>query len=263
MTSHSETLEPGAAVTAALEHAARGWPVFPCRPQSKRPATAHGLKDATTESGLIRGWWEQWPDANVAVRTGDGRFVLDIDAGDGVDSFADDLLHKHGAGFCDTVSARTPRGGYHLWYRATEPVRNSASKVAPGIDIRGTGGYIITPPSVVADRVYEWIHPPAETEIAAAPDWLLERLAQPEPAAAQARGSTYWRDLAANGVSEGARNDSCARLAGHLLARGVDPFVCLELVTAWDQRRNRPPLGADETAQVVRSIARREAERWR
>jgi hypothetical protein len=68
--------------------------------------------------------------------------------------------------------------------------------------------------------------------------------------------------MAANGVREGARNDSCARFAGHLLARGVDPFVCLELVTAWDAHRNRPPLGPGEVARVVRSIGLREVRRW-
>jgi len=193
------------------------------------------------------------------MRTGDGMFVLDVDTGDGVDAFADNLLKQHGAAWCNTVSARTPRGGYHLWYRTTHPVRNSASKVAPGIDIRGDGGYIVAPPSRT-DRLYEWIKPPGRTEIAAAPEWLLERLRA--PATRKATPVTEWRDLAANGVQEGARNDSCARLAGHLLARGVDPFVTLELVAAWDARRNRPPLGADEVAQVVRSIARRELERW-
>jgi hypothetical protein len=72
-----------------------------------------------------------------------------------------------------------------------------------------------------------------------------------------------WRTLVSEGVGAGARNDRAAALAGHLLARSVDPFVVLELIVAWDGQRNRPPLGRREVARVVDSIAAREAAKWR
>ena len=66
---------------AALRYAGRGLLVLPCRPRQKTPATDHGLKDATDDPGLIKAWWTQWPNANVAIRTGaeSDLVVLDVD----------------------------------------------------------------------------------------------------------------------------------------------------------------------------------------
>ena len=65
----------------ALTLAGKGLAVFPCRQRDKRPATVHGLKDATTNAETIRQWWESEPELNVAVATGmpSGIFVLDVD----------------------------------------------------------------------------------------------------------------------------------------------------------------------------------------
>ncbi|MGA9508491.1 MAG: bifunctional DNA primase/polymerase [Candidatus Sulfotelmatobacter sp.] len=64
----------------ALEHAARGWHVFPCK--GKKPLTLHGFKDASIDPEQIRAWWTKWPDANVAIACGaSGIAVFDIDHG--------------------------------------------------------------------------------------------------------------------------------------------------------------------------------------
>ena len=66
---------------AALRLAGKGLAVFPCRPRDKRPATATGLKDATTDLDVIRQWWRREPQFNLAIATGavSGIFVVDID----------------------------------------------------------------------------------------------------------------------------------------------------------------------------------------
>jgi bifunctional DNA primase/polymerase-like protein len=66
---------------AALLYAANGYHVFPCKPMSKEPATKHGFKDATTDEETIRGWWDENPNYNVAIRTGAASrlWVLDVD----------------------------------------------------------------------------------------------------------------------------------------------------------------------------------------
>src|SRR5690349_24273155 len=76
----------------ALRYAAHGWPVFPCRPGSKEPATRHGFLDASTDPGQIRSWWRRQPSANLAIATGrPGPDVLDVDqhgpAGSGFAAF--------------------------------------------------------------------------------------------------------------------------------------------------------------------------------
>ena len=66
-----------------------------CEHAGKHPRTRHGLKDATTDPDQIREWWSEWPDANVAVRTGDDLVVLDIDGKEGEKSIHG-LVQKHG-----------------------------------------------------------------------------------------------------------------------------------------------------------------------
>src|SRR5436305_11025839 len=73
---------------AALRYAARGWPVFPCQWQGegrKRPLVEHGLKAATTDTGIVTAWWARWSEALIGVPTGEaiGCVVLDIDRKEG------------------------------------------------------------------------------------------------------------------------------------------------------------------------------------
>lgn len=187
--------------------------------------------------------------------------MLDVDGDDGADSLHD--LEQRYKPLPRTRSVKTGGGGMHYYFAARVRVPNSAGRLGPGLDVRGEGGYVVAPPSVHPEtgRAYEWDNAPGAVESQMLPAWLRGRLTDSRPAG-PVRGVSFWRELAANGVREGARNDSCARLAGHLLSRGVDPFVCLELVIAWDAHRNQPSLGASEVSQVVRSIAQREVQRW-
>jgi len=136
-------------IRTAIALALKGLAVFPCRPQDKRPATANGLKDATTDLDKIRQWWRQEPQFNLAIATGavSGIFVVDID---GLDAEVElrRLEAEHGE-IPSTIEAITARGR-HVYFRSPEiPVRNSVSKIAPGIDVRGDGGYVLAPPSHV------------------------------------------------------------------------------------------------------------------
>jgi hypothetical protein len=133
----------------ALALAARGMAVFPCRERAKQPATEHGLKDATTNPEIIRQWWQHEPQLNVAIATGavSGVFVIDVD---GLDAEFElrRLEAEHGE-LPATVEVVTPRPGRHVYFKMPEaPVRNSASKIAPGVDVRGDGGFVVSPPSV-------------------------------------------------------------------------------------------------------------------
>jgi putative DNA primase/helicase len=68
------------AVAAALGYARRGWPVFPCRPwPDKRPLSAHGFKDATTDEEVLRRWWSRWPNALIGTPTGLSFVAFDVD----------------------------------------------------------------------------------------------------------------------------------------------------------------------------------------
>jgi hypothetical protein len=164
----------------ALIYAGRGIPVFPCEPGGKRPLTAEGFLEATTDEARIREWWARWPNANVAIPTGErsGLLVLDVDAGEGTDSMA--LLELSCGQPPKTSCAATGGGGVHLYFRYpsgqelraaglyTQQVRNSQGLLGDGLDVRGEGGYVVAPPSSTA-RAYRWLDrsPPAGAS------WLL------------------------------------------------------------------------------------------
>jgi putative DNA primase/helicase len=154
-------------------HYACSWRVFPCR--DKRPLTAHGLKDATQDQDKIREWWGKWPNAQLGVPVGmnTGSFVLDVDLPNGPATLAQ-LENIHGK-LPATWKARTPSGGLHLHFRLPEGVtlKNTASVLGEGLDIRTEGGYIIAAPS----PGYAWLT--NGTRLAPAPEWLLRLLTTP------------------------------------------------------------------------------------
>ena len=133
---------------AALRYAA-AYPVFPCKPGSKEPDTEHGFKDATTDPDVIRAWWQERPDRNVAIRTGaPGPDVLDVDVrpdGDGWAAF--NRLTRAGLTTGARALVRTRSGGLHIYYAGSG--QRSGSRPAHRLDFRSRGGYVIAPPSFV------------------------------------------------------------------------------------------------------------------
>lgn len=133
-----------------------GWHVLPCRPGAKLPATPHGFHDASDDPDQVLAWWDAMPDANVGVATGEpsGLVVLDVDPG-GLETLAA-LVAEHGP-LPRTLAVHTPRGGLHGYY-AHPGVRVpcSAGKLGPAVDVRGDGGYVVAPPSVVGGVPYRW-----------------------------------------------------------------------------------------------------------
>lgn len=168
-------------LAAALAYAAEGVPVFPCKPD-KKPYTDHGFHDASTDPEIIRRWWAKWPDAMIGMPTGaaSGRDVLDVDMDelqgkDGEAALAA-LVAKRGP-LPDTQEVLTPRGGRHVHFLAdpARPIPSRASKIGADLDIRGTGGYVILPPSHRADgKAYEWelSSHPDDVPLVPMPEWL-------------------------------------------------------------------------------------------
>lgn len=244
---------------AALAYADLGWSVLPLRAKSKRPLIAwREFQERRAEREEIEGWFRRWPDANVGIVTGavSGLVVIDVDPRHGGDDALAALERRHGR-LRPTVEAETGGGGRHLYFAFTgSSVRNRAG-LAQGIDVRGEGGYIVTPPSIHPSGLpYRWIEgrAPHDFPLAPLPAWMV-RMAGGEGSGA-GHSVEDWRRLMREGVSEGVRNNTIASLTGHLLWHGVDPGVALELMLAWNRARCRPPLPDDEVAAVVASITR-------
>ncbi len=135
------------------------------------------------------------------------------------------------------------------------------SRIAPGVDVKGDGGYVLTPPSMhPSGRRYEWSVDCAP--LAAAPDWLIDMVVTPATGDIMPpTAPSEWRDLVTAGVREGERDCTITRLVGHLLRRRIDPFVALMLAQSWNVTHCAPPLPATDIERIVASIAGRELRR--
>lgn len=195
-------------MAAALEAAARGWHVFPLRPGTKRPAL-HGEAScpltgvcadghrkweqrATTDADRIRATWSHGA-FNVGIATGpSGLLVVDLDMpkdksnGDtpcGVTTFKA-LCERTGHTVPDTYRTRTASGGRHLYFTASVGVRlaNTAGTIAPLVDTRAWGGYVVAAGSTTPTGPYEAVGGPMAASL---PRWLLSTL-KPAPKPSQA-----------------------------------------------------------------------------
>ena len=163
----------------ALAYAAHGWPVFPCQPGQKIPATPHGYRNASTDPEQITAWFSRHPDRNVAIATGfPGPDVLDVDqhgpARDGFAAFIklrDAKLLKGAA-----LYVRTPSGGMHAYFAGTH--QHCGHLPGCHLDFLATGGYVLAPPSAVAGRPYRGLWEPGGR---GALNWAtVTRLLQPQ-----------------------------------------------------------------------------------
>lgn len=138
----------------ALAFARHGWPVFPCQPQSKIPATRHGFRDASTDPGQISRWFARHPDRNLAVATGaPGPDVLDVDVHAGGNGYqALGKLLRGGLAAGAAVLVRTPGGGVHLYFAGS--AQRAGRLPGQHLDFRSAGGYVLAPPSRIGARPY-------------------------------------------------------------------------------------------------------------
>lgn len=228
---------------AALAYAARGLYVFPLKPQTKVPATLDGLKAATTDAETVRGWWQRWPTANVAIRTGreSGVIVLDVDVQHGGGATLAELERKHGR-LPATAETLTGGGGKHLFFRHPgHEVRNSSGRLGAGLDVRGDGGYVCVPPSVHENgRAYKWTRT-LERKVDDPPGWLHDDAAERKNGPASP---------VAEVIPEGQRRDAMLKVAGGLKRAGLKGEEILPTLVELN-RRCRPPLELDELKSVA------------
>jgi len=214
-------------IEAALLYAVElKWPVFPANGAKEPLMTKRGLYDASTDERRIRAWWRERPDANVAVPTGavSGIVVIDAD-GEVGKANAEGLL---GEDALTALQVVTGRGGRHYYFEHPgegRRVYNSAGKIAPGIDVRGDGGYVVLPPSRTTGA-YRWQNPEG-----ALPPWRWASTDAQEdvgqavplrivpPVEAEDPGAVATRDELTETVRaapEGTRNNTLFQAAAHI-----------------------------------------------
>lgn len=250
---------------AALRLAGLGYPVLPCKPESKIPATEHGCLDATCDIGRIRDWWKLSPGDNLAVAT-TGLLVLDVDDLRspwfvGLGTQADDL---------DAApSTATPRGGRHWFFRQPDSRswRNTVGRLGHRIDTRADGGYVVVPPSGMGKRkgVYSWVKGQAldcvPDNLPLPPLWLVDLLDGLDGQPAGDDGAAGWAGDS-NPIPDGQRNATLCRIGGSLRRIGLSADEIAAALQAVN-RRCLPPLSHSEVEGIARSVARYEpSQAW-
>lgn len=253
----------------ALGYAARDWPVLPlhsvdktgacscskpdCSSPGKHPHTPHGIKDATTEVKAIQEWWTNWPDANIGIAAGKASrlVVLDIDPRNGGEKTLEALEEQHGK-LPQTVEQQTGGGGRHLLFR--HPGGHIKSRnIAPGLDVKADGGYIVVAPSGHVSGDYVWKSPPGpdSTRLAEMPRWLLDLLGKPSSAGQVTQ-------IVADGprIPKGQRNTTLTSLAGSMRRLGASQKGILAALNAENSARCDPALSDQEVAKIAQSVAK-------
>ncbi|WP_420566399.1 bifunctional DNA primase/polymerase [Thalassobaculum sp.] len=222
----------------------------------------HGFKDASSSPAALRAWFDG-NASNIGIATGarSGIIVLDIDERhDGPSSLT--ALECQYGDLPPTWRFLTGGGGEHILFRHPRTVvRNSASAIKSGIDVRGDGGYIVAPPSLhISGRPYAISvdHHPDEVGLSDAPAWLMNLI---RGGGGERGGSAipgFWRESIRDSIPDGQRNQTLTQVAGHLIGKSVDPHVCLELLLSLNGQRCQPPLADDEVVRLLTSIVIRE-----
>jgi hypothetical protein len=235
----------------AAELAARGYHVFPCRPRAKLPATSNGFKNATRDARQVELWWSENRAANIGIDCGgSGIAVLDVDSKHGADPREvmgeldlEDHPHVVWTGEAPEPDARHPKSlegvrGVHLYFRGESP---TVKTHIPGVEIRGTGSYVLGPPSGHPSGVpYEGELPPVD-ELLEIPGRLVQLLAKPSQ-----NGSAP--PIPAK-LSVGTQHDTLVSFAGSMRRRGAVADEIYAALRVMNQRCEAP--GSDEDMRRI------------
>ncbi|MYT32995.1 MULTISPECIES: bifunctional DNA primase/polymerase [unclassified Streptomyces] len=232
----------------------------------------HGVHDAATDPFAIRRMFAAAPWATgygIACGRAPHHLVgIDLDTRNGADgpTALRLIAEAHGFALPPTVTVLTPSGGRHLWFTGppAPPVHNSAGRLAPGIDVRGTGGYLVGPGSLTVHGRYT-LAPDTPRHPAPAPPALLALLhpslttpphtEHPEPPSpphrAQPPAAALLRFVRAS--PRGQRNTRLFWAACRAYESGLGPELAERLVAA----ARHTGLPEAEARATVTSAARR------
>ena len=228
----------------------------------KHPIPRHWDRSLASAKAAPGIWREDLAQRGIGLVCGpkSGVWVLDVDLDTGgVDSLAQ-LEHAHGQLPC-TWRARTGTGGQHFFFRATDDsIRNSASQVMPGLDVRGAGGYVVLPPSPHhCGNAYEWIDAPLSVPLADAPGWLTNLATMRPRRAPLRRIATAASSDDPFIVAAGHRHDVLVRQCGWLRSMGwcEDAIVVAARALIQYHFTKDPPMDLEQAERDMRDVARR------
>ena len=96
--------------------------------------------------------------------------MIDCDRRNGADNTLARLTEQHGP-LPPTLESETA-DGRHFYFTASRDLTSTTGKIGAGIDSKGSGGYVLVPPSLQpSGRLYRWLD---QLEPVAPPQWLVD-----------------------------------------------------------------------------------------
>lgn len=246
------------------------------RPNSKMPVETAWQKLVDRPRSTLRAVFDSAPEGHGIGTVTHGFIVIDLDIRPDKDG-ARELLRveaEHGA-LPRTLTSLTPSGGKHLFYRVPPgvEVRNSVSKLGPGIDIRGTGGQVVLPPTVIDGRSYRWDESAPDTMADLPSSWLKLLSDQPAPAAPApqrtvvvrsfddqlheaGRRARYMATVQEPSIQGAGGNQVMMKAAFHAKEMSRNTGEALSALLEWNTRCARPEWSE---AELLRALSNSEA----
>jgi hypothetical protein len=226
----------------------KGMAIFPC--EKKKPLIALGFKAASRDPVQVEEWWKMWPKAQFGVPTGQANnlLVVDIDGQKG-----QEWLGRQNWG--TTFTVETSPGHLQLWFRQPNGVTTkcSAGQIAPEVDIRGDGGYVIGPFSFHHETKRAYTPRNFDVNPIEAPASLL--------ALTTAHGDAppFSPLVGGDEIPMGHRHRTMVSFAGGMRARGLSAGAMLVSMRIFNQQHCKPPLDDPDLERIARDIGKKSA----
>ena len=257
-------IDPKITIAAAQELAVHfGWAVFPVNPKTKTPYFRGWQQMASSNPAAIEQSFSSLRYMAIGIQTGIASKLVVIDI-DERPTFSG-LRNFENAGYQieeGQLVARSPSGGLHLYFRQPHfKVPNSVSLLAQGVDVRGEGGYIISPPSTTIFGSYTWACC-EEILLRGArnlPPTIVRTLEEPTKRHRPRKSNSGLANQILAPLPKGCRNQEITRRCGHLLGKynADDSWEMIKLI---NQQCCIPPLSEKELLNTFRSIRAKEGK---
>lgn len=247
----------------AFDLAAQGFRVFPLQHNSKLPIKGISWRDLVCSDEIAA--WSMWSQpqfaaCNVGIHCVN-MIVVDVDDYKAKAEGAEGALEA--LGLPTTFTVQTARGGRHLYFHGPD-VANSASRIAPGIDVRGGNGYVVAPGSEIDGQSYSIL---TNAGMAEAPERLVDACKASK--ASQTRDSVDWgAETTASRLEDGRQflstarvsvegcggNDTAFKVISEMWDKGVTANGTLDLLLEDWNERCLPPWSVDELRGLIHHV---------
>ena len=184
--------------------------------------------------------WSPAGDDNIMIKTGATEryghlIVVDVDPRNGGDDTVAKWLLREDFRPENVVS--TGGGGYHYYFYSDVPIPCSSGRLGPGVDVKGTGGLVVAPPSTHASgHAYAWVKTGVMQLL---PEFIREMaLSKDRP-----------------GLASVGRNTALTSLGGRLRREGLSESEILASISSANDRDFEVPLGLEEVAKIAKSVS--------